>query len=429
MLKARTAPRVITLPGISYALRYQLVASIVLGVLLPASPFFFPHLGEFRYHLTGANTVVAAMFATISAMLLLRRISDFPGTVTFHYTLPVYSGTYGAVVAVILGLRINYSSSIIVSAFVFSLGVQYLLNLLGDRFGGAVYYAVPGGRIGEIRLPSELDMVHLTMPQVPNGRAAVMVADLHHEHSPEWERAIAQTALDGIPVYHYKQVWEAATGRVQIEHLSENSFGSLLPSLPYRKAKRLLDLALCLMITPVIVLPLLIIALIIRMESPGAALFRQERMGYRGRTFRVVKFRTMRVPTAEEACTRTSAITQHNDERITKTGRFLRRTRIDELPQIFNIVRGEMSWIGPRPEAVALSAWYEAEIPFYSYRHIVRPGISGWAQVNQGHVTDVTDVHAKLQYDFFYIKNFSHWMDILILLRTARVVVTGFGAK
>ena len=107
----------------------------------------------------------------------------------------------------------------------------------------------------------------------------------------------------------------------------------------------------------------------------------------------------------------------------------MRRTRLDELPQIFNILRGEMSWIGPRPEAVSLSAWYEAEIPFYRYRHIVRPGISGWAQVNQGHVADVEDVNEKLQYDFYYIKHLSYWIDIIIVLRTVKVVLSGFGSK
>ena len=109
--------------------------------------------------------------------------------------------------------------------------------------------------------------------------------------------------------------------------------------------------------------------------------------------------------------------------------RFLRRTRLDELPQILNILAGDMSWIGPRPEAIDLSTWYEAEIPFYSYRHIVRPGITGWAQVNQGHVADLAEINMKLQYDFFYVKNFSAWLDILITMRTVVVMLNGFGSK
>jgi len=151
-------------------------------------------------------------------------------------------------------------------------------------------------------------------------------------------------------------------------------------------------------------------------------------MGYQGQPFRMYKLRTMTVaPAAEDA--RLAAITQDEDDRVTRIGRHLRRYRIDELPQIFNIFRGEMSWIGPRPEAVPLSRWYEAELPFYRYRHIVRPGITGWAQVRQGHVAEVEDVLWKLQYDFYYIKNFSFWLDLLILARTARTVLSGFGAR
>jgi lipopolysaccharide/colanic/teichoic acid biosynthesis glycosyltransferase len=102
---------------------------------------------------------------------------------------------------------------------------------------------------------------------------------------------------------------------------------------------------------------------------------------------------------------------------------------IDELPQLINVLRGEMSWIGPRPEAAVLSAWYEKELPFYRYRHIVRPGITGWAQINQGHVAELGEVLGKLHFDFYYIKNFSPWLDLLILIRTVRTVITGLGAR
>jgi lipopolysaccharide/colanic/teichoic acid biosynthesis glycosyltransferase len=122
-------------------------------------------------------------------------------------------------------------------------------------------------------------------------------------------------------------------------------------------------------------------------------------------------------------------ITRENDVRITRIGRWLRRARIDELPQIINILKGEMSWIGPRPEASKLSAWYESEIPFYRYRHVVVPGITGWAQVSQGHVAEIHDVRTKLQYDFYYIRNFSLWLDLLIIAKTIKTMLTGFGSK
>ena len=170
---------------------------------------------------------------------------------------------------------------------------------------------------------------------------------------------------------------------------------------------------------------------VIRFDSTGPVLFRQERMGYRGLPFIMYKFRTMRPRAAvgDEEAAREDAMTRAQDDRITRVGRFLRKWRIDELPQIINVFRGEMSWIGPRPEAVALSRWYEAEIPFYLYRHIVRPGLTGWAQVNQGHVTSVEDVWEKLNFDFYYVKNFSAWLDALILFRTIPTMLSGYGSK
>jgi lipopolysaccharide/colanic/teichoic acid biosynthesis glycosyltransferase len=118
-----------------------------------------------------------------------------------------------------------------------------------------------------------------------------------------------------------------------------------------------------------------------------------------------------------------------DDPRITPVGRLLRRYRIDELPQVINILRGEMSWIGPRPEAIELAEWYESRIPFYIYRHIVRPGITGWAQVHQGNVAEIKAATGKLHYDFYYIKKFSPWLDLLIAAKTVQILLTGHGAR
>jgi lipopolysaccharide/colanic/teichoic acid biosynthesis glycosyltransferase len=174
---------------------------------------------------------------------------------------------------------------------------------------------------------------------------------------------------------------------------------------------------------------MLAMAMAVRLDSPGPAFFRQRRMGYRGFDFTMLKFRTMRVEDAEDEDPRLAAITGAEDLRVTRVGRFLRRYRLDELPQVINVLKGEMSWIGPRPEAIPLSRWYEAELPFYRYRHIVRPGITGWAQLKQGHVAQVDEVLEKLHYDFYYIKNFSFWLDLLIVAGTLRVILSGHGAR
>jgi len=231
-------------------------------------------------------------------------------------------------------------------------------------------------------------------------------------------------------------VKESLTGKVEIEHLSENTFGSLLPSLIYQRLKLTIDVFIALLAAPFILVILAVAGLATIVTSGGPVFFTQKRTGYRGVVFTVYKLRTMTSVTDEKSGVakkgdggRNDAMTKSDDVRITRLGAFLRKYRIDELPQILNILKGEMSWIGPRPEAIVLSNWYEKELPFYHYRHIVRPGISGWAQVNQGHVAEMDQVLEKLHYDFFYIKNHSAWLDFLIVLKTMRIISSGFGSK
>jgi lipopolysaccharide/colanic/teichoic acid biosynthesis glycosyltransferase len=275
---------------------------------------------------------------------------------------------------------------------------------------------------------AEVNWIRLDEPERRHLDCDAIVADLRSDIPDAWERFLADRALAGTLVMHVKQMEESLTGRVAIEHLSENNLGSLIPGIVYAKVKRVWDLALSLVLLPLLLPFLLLVALVIRLDSAGPVLFRQERMGYRGEPFRMYKFRSMR-QAGDHADARAAAITRDDDARVTRIGKYLRRYRIDELPQIVNILKGEMSWIGPRPEAVPLSLWYEAELPFYRYRHIVRPGITGWAQVKQGHVAEVGDVLWKLQYDFYYIKNFSFWLDVLIVARTIRTILSGFGAR
>lgn len=220
-----------------------------------------------------------------------------------------------------------------------------------------------------------------------------------------------------------------APGKVDVGHLSEHTLGSLTPDGTYLEAKKAIDWVSAL-VGLLLFLPIgLAIAAAIRLDSPGPALFRQVRVGYRGEAFTVYKFRTMAVAAPAEHAELDAEMTHDGDRRVTRLGRLLRRSRLDEVPQLFNILRGEMSWIGPRPEALKLSTWYEQQLPFYRYRHVVRPGITGWAQVNQGHVTAVDQVQEKLHYDLYYVKNLSLRLDILIVLRTVHTVLTGFGAR
>ena len=375
---------------------------------------------------TTSHSVLVATLCALASLMVIRRFRQYPGTQIAQSIFPVLAAFYACLLGVIILWRLEYSNAILLLCFLGTLIGHYALETLW-RDKGLFYCLVPGGEVERIRSLTHVPIIDLHEPRVEVLPHGPIIADLHADLQPEWERLIAEAAISGRPVYHYRQVWETETGMVQINHLSENSFGALVPSFVYQKLKRSVDLFFSLIVLP-IVLPLMVLtAALIKLDSKGAVFFLQRRMGFRGEVFNVIKFRTMtEVNNGED---RVESVTLVNDKRITRVGRFLRKTRLDELPQIINIVRGEMSWIGPRPEAVSLSTWYEAELPFYRYRHIVRPGITGWAQVNQGHVASLNEVDDKLQYDFYYIKHLSYWLDIIIALRTLRVVVSGFGAK
>ena len=380
------------------------------------------------------STVPAVIIACIASWYTLARLRLYAKARRLSYVLPVNFLTFAVAASVIFVIRAPYSISLIGTCFLATLITSYTLTAL-TRLGSKPQYIVAGGRVSELRgrpVQHHIDSLETLETLIDSGEMrGSLVGDLHHDHDDEWERLFAKAALHGIPVYHYRQILELETGQVRIDRLSENVLGSLIPNLPYMALKRAIDVLAVLILSPLLLALMAVIAVIIRLDSKGSILFIQDRMGFRGEVFRMVKFRTMRTrEIGEDALAkREDAMTKSDDDRITRVGRFLRKVRLDELPQAWNILKGEMSWIGPRPEAISLSEWYEKEIPFYAYRHIVRPGLTGWAQVNQGHVTDLGDANAKLRYDFYYVKNISHWLDMLIALKTIRVVLGGFGAK
>jgi lipopolysaccharide/colanic/teichoic acid biosynthesis glycosyltransferase len=169
-----------------------------------------------------------------------------------------------------------------------------------------------------------------------------------------------------------------------------------------------------------------ITVVMILLEDGRPILYRQERVGRGGETFRMIKFRSMRTDAERDGKPRWAA---SNDDRITRVGRVIRRYRIDELPQLLGVLRGEMSLVGPRPERPFFVDKLTHEIPFYAIRHAVKPGITGWAQVRYQYGSSVDDAINKLQYDLYYVKNHSLFLDVLILFETVRVVLSGDGAQ
>lgn len=406
----------------------QLGGGLLCAVLLPFAVAGVLDGGLFENPVF-VQSAAAALVSVLGGYYTLRSLTKFPGIQGGYYVLPVFLSAFAISFTVLFLLRLGYSRPLLIASIVLCLGWYYVVYFKMQRAQRIRIGVVPFGNVRPLWEIGSVTFELLDEPAVPDGCSAI-AADFRADMPDAWVAFLADTALNGVTVIHVKQLRQALTGQVEIEHLSENSHGSLVPQMAYMSFKtgvdRISAAAALLLLWP----GLLVLYMLVRSTSPGPAIFRQRRVGYRGEVFNVWKFRTMthRPPSAPQD-EREHAITLANDSRITPLGRVLRRTRLDELPQLVNVLRGQMSFIGPRPEAEVLSRWYQQEIPFYRYRHIVRPGITGWAQVNQGHVAEVSDVHRKLNYDFYYISNFSLWLDVLIVIRTIRTMVTGYGSR
>lgn len=408
-------------------LRYQLPGCIVIAAVLPYALRILT-LPASDITTLLHQTFVGSLAAIILGTWLFRNISTYPGVEESTYILPSFSLSYAIILMILLLGRLEYNRTLLISGYILSVLWFYFVYFRIQRQRRLRIGIIPFGAVDALREIERIDWTRLSGADHDVSGLDAIATDLRIDLPDGWDRRLADYALAGLPVYHFKHLLESLTGRVELELLSENSFGSLAPASAYMSVKHAIDWVIAAIVLILLAPFMLLAAIIIRCESPGPAIFRQPRVGYQGKIFTVYKFRTMYI-TEESSDARESAMTKDGDSRVTRFGRFLRRTRIDELPQIINILKNEMSWIGPRPEAEVLSRWYEADIRFYRYRHIVRPGITGWAQVSQGHVADVSEVRSKLHYDFYYIKNFSPWIDMLIVARTIRTVVTGFGSR
>lgn len=409
-------------------IRVQLGGGILLAVILPYYLRVVVEAG--RAETLGlTNSLFGTFVALLVGYYAFRKVSNYPGVRSAYQIFPAFATSYGVVLAVFFFLRLDYSRFHFASSFAICLVYYYALHFTMRRQRRMTFGVVPFGAVNRLLHIDAVDWIMLSGPEASPLNLDGIVADLRADMSDDWERFLSDRALEGTLVLHAKQLEESLTGRVELEHLSENNLGSLIPGVVYGKIKRAIDIVLSLLALPVLLLLLPLVAVAIKMDSPGPVFFTQKRMGFRGHPFTMIKLRSMYLAGEATIDPRQAAMTQDNDHRVTPLGQYLRRYRIDELPQIINILRGEMSWIGPRPEAVPLSQWYERELPFYRYRHIVRPGVTGWAQVRLGHVAEVSEVMEKLHYDFYYIRNFSFWLDLLIVAATVRIVLGGFGAR
>jgi len=247
-------------------------------------------------------------------------------------------------------------------------------------------------------------------------------------HDRKFAETILKFKLHGIQVFDFINFYEKIEEKVPVLSINEEYilFGSgydILHASLDQRIKRLFDLILALFVT-IITLPIMVIAaIIVKLESKGPIFFSQSRIGLGDESFQIYKFRSMRLHD-ENAHSRYA---QEKDNRITKFGKIMRKTRIDELPQLWNVIKGDMSFIGPRAEWDKLCKEYEEKIPFYNIRHSVKPGLTGWAQVRYPYGMGVEDALEKLRYDLYYIKHQNLAFDIMILFQTVKIVIFGKG--
>lgn len=403
---------------------FQFVVGLIFLILFSAVPIW----GWKFYKLEDPNIFTSLLTCSLAffiSTLTLRNLFRLPGSQSVGYVLPITGLYFTIPIVFILIFRTTYSLQVFLASYLITLLWCYIGFFIGKRYRVIRYALLPFGDIKDLNSAHGAMFEVLQKPDLNSQRYNAILADFNNKKlTPEWERFIANCTLARIPVYSINKIRESLLGRVKINHLSENEFGSLMPSTSYEIIKRCIDLGFSILILPIFIIIFVIVGLLIRLESKGSVFFIQERMGFRGKSFSMYKFRSMYVDKKGSKFTN-----PENDPRITKVGQFIRKYRIDELPQVFNILLGQMSFIGPRPESLELSKWYEKDVPFFAYRHVVRPGISGWAQVEQGYAAEVDGMKVKLEYDFYYIKNFSFWLDVLITFKTVKTILTGFGAR
>ncbi len=241
-------------------------------------------------------------------------------------------------------------------------------------------------------------------------------------------KLLVDLKLNGLIIQDATKFYESLTGRLIVEEMTPSYiiFNEGFSARPFKKRiKRLLDIVLALL-GLIISLPILIItAMAIKLESRGPVIYKQQRVGEKKKVFTIYKLRSMK-NSAEKG---KPTWAKENDSRVTKVGKFIRKTRLDEIPQMWNVLKGDMSFVGPRPERPYFVDKLTDQIPYYTQRHVVKPGITGWAQIRYPYGASVEDALEKLKYDLYYIKNFSILFDLAILFETTKVVLLKTGGR
>jgi sugar transferase (PEP-CTERM system associated) len=381
-------------------------AARAIVVLLVALPLTYAIFGLLPPNFTNRETVQFSMMAGVSALILRRAyLSHFSAPAGLTRILIFGTGTAASLVGDTLRLS--------------------------DPNAHIVGY-VPGPNEREPAVPAhQILAMDRTLPELARKLDVdeIVVALTERRSGSMPLRQLLDCKVSGTKVYDLNTHFEKTLGQIRLDFLSASwlIFGDGFNQGALRTAvKRVFDIfcaALLLLLGSPI---MLIAALAIKLESKGPVLYRQDRVGLNGRTFSIAKFRSMRTDAEQDGKPRWAAA---NDDRVTRVGHLIRRVRIDELPQLLNVLRGHMSLVGPRPERPFFVDKLTQDIPFYALRHSVKPGITGWAQVRYHYGSTVEDSQEKLQYDLYYVKNHTLFLDLVVLMETVGVVLTGKGAR
>ncbi|MCY1014403.1 polyisoprenyl-phosphate hexose-1-phosphate transferase ExoE [Pyxidicoccus sp. MSG2] len=311
-------------------------------------------------------------------------------------------------------------------------GAPDTVLLVGDGLKArAVASAIEAGGEGSYRVVGLVDPRGTAEPleqMASRLNASYVVQAADDMRGANWVESLLSCRLQGRRVYEAAGFCERVLRRIPVQFLraSDFAFADELTVSPLRRSlKRGFDILVASLLLLAASPFLLIVAVAIKLDSKGPIFYQQERTGLAGSTFHLWKFRSMRTDAEKDGAVWARA----NDDRVTRVGRFIRRTRIDEIPQVFNVLMGEMSFVGPRPERPVFVEQLKQEIPFYGLREAVKPGLTGWAQIRYPYGASVEDARNKLEFDLYYVKNGSLFLDVGIIFHTVRHVLLGRGAR
>ena len=378
----------------------RLVVAVSLGVLLLSVIFFLlPAVTFWR------SNLLYAMVISLGALLIVRLMGRALGSDAFKRRVLVLGA--GPRAARLQALATRKEAGFVIAGYV---GMN----------DGAVAVAGAVNRADIRNLNDHVVRLNVTevVLALEERRNALPLADL------------LRIKTTGVHVNEISSFLERETGRVDLDSLNPSwlifSDGFSSGRRISAAGKRLFDVVVSAIILLIFAPLILLTALIVKLESKGPAFYRQRRIGLYGQPFEIVKLRSMR----QDAEVGGKAVwAQKDDPRVTRVGSIIRKLRIDELPQAWTVLKGEMSFVGPRPERPQFVADLEARLPYYAERHVVKPGITGWAQINYPYGASIDDARQKLEYDLYYAKNYTPFLDLLILLQTVRVVLWPEGAR